>query len=273
MLSARLAGRGALAMLIAAVAAVGCGAGPGGQAGQPGTATGCAASAVAAIRLHATLNHLPAPCDGLGARGLDQAVSIAVSELASAADKAVRRHQAGVARRHLRYLILAADRAEASAARRAARRSGRPGGRTAAPGQGARIPLGPAALAAWLLAAASGAYLFRGWLGHARSRRSGPRPRGADWVVLAHAGLALAGLAGWSGYLVTGSAAFAWAAAGVLPVVAGLGMSTLLLSIPEGDREARGRAPVAAIVVHGALATLVILLALLGAIAAVSSGR
>jgi len=270
-LAARRARLAAAATAMAAVAAVavtaaGCGAAPPGPAG-------CAASAVEAVRGHVTPARLPPSCRRLGAAALGQAVNIAVSDLSRASDKAVRRHQAGVARRRLGFLIAAANRA-AARARRAANRSGRAGPGTRGPGgTGTRIPAGPAALAAWLLAAASGAFLFSGWLRHARSRRSGPRPRGSDWVILAHAGLALAGLAGWSGYLVTGSAAFAWAAAGVLPVVAGLGMSTLLLSIPEGDREARGRAPVAAIVVHGALATLVILLALLGAIAAVSSGR
>jgi len=291
---ARLAARSALAVVIVAAGTAGCGVA---TPGRPGTAAGCAASAVAAVGRHRTLARLPVPCRGLGAGGLDQAVKIAVAELSTAPDKAVRRHQAGLARQRLRYLIAAADRAGAAAARRSARRSA-PARQGPSGPEIPQIPVGQAALAAWLLAAASGGVLFRGWLVHARSRSSGLRPRGADWVVLAHAGLALAGLAAWAGYLVTAWIPLAWAAAGVLLPVAGLGMSVLLLSISDSGRarpasarpgsarpasarpasarpaSARpGRAPVVAITTHGALATLVMLLALLGAVAAITTGR
>ena len=149
-------------------------------------------------------------------------------------------------------------------------------------------------------------------------------------MLLAHLGFALAGLAVWSAYLLTGLAALAWAALLALLPVAGLGMATLILTIPDPNsgqpatsqpgsgpgsepgplpalvpaggasgparadsaRAGRARAdgsavttreaavpgkprparpPVLLIAAHGALATATILLALLGAVAAVAS--
>ena len=265
--------------LILAAAAAGCG---GQAAGRPATATGCAAFAVDAIRAHVPVgsatpaSRLPGPCRGLGPAALSQAVRIAAGQLALHAGKARRRHLVGLARAHLANLIGAAQR-EAAAAARAAARSGRPSrprtGSAAGPAtSGWHIPVGVAALIAWLLTAGSGAVL----VGKRLARRRGSVLRGRlPAVLVVHLGLAVGGLATWTGYLLSGWAPLAWAAVGILAPVAGLGMATLLLTIPDPSSGpgpgTRSRAPVVVIAGHGALATLTMLLALLGAVAAVVS--
>ena len=127
-----------------------------------------------------------------------------------------------------------------------------------------------AALIAWLLTAGSGAVLVGKRL--ARSRGNVLRGR-LPAVLVCHLGLATGGLAVWTGYLLSGWAPLAWAALGILLPVAGLGMATLIATIPEPGSGPgplpRGRAPVVVIVGHGLLATLTMLLALLAAVAAV----
>jgi hypothetical protein len=261
--------------MILAAAATGCGSA--GTRG-PATANGCAAFAVDAIRRHIPVGQeiqaggLPAPCRGLGPDDLSQAVRIAVGRLALHADKARRRHLSGLARANLGYLIGAAQRE--AAARAAARPRGQPG-RGAGPGSGPpppgwHLPVGLAALVAWLLTAGSGAVLVgRRLAGHRgamlRSRLPG--------TLVSHLGLAVGGLAVWAGYLLTGWTVLAWAALGILLPVAGLGMATLILTIPDPGagpgRLPRGKAPVLVIAGHGALATVTLLLVLLAAVAAV----
>jgi hypothetical protein len=263
----------ALCGLILTATVVGCGDQ---SAGRPATAAQCAASAVDAVRRHvpvggqAAARGLPGPCRGLGPAGLGQAVRIAVSQLTLHADKARRRHLAGLARAHLAYLIGAAQRA--AAARAAARP---PGPSRSATGTGAgpvrpgwHLPVDVAALLAWLATAGSGAVLAGQRIARARIRK-GRLPA----VLVGHLGLAAGGLAVWTGYLLTGWAPLAWTALGILLPVAGLGMATLILTIPDpGSGPAavpRGKAPVVVIAGHGALATLTLLLALLAAVAAV----
>jgi manganese efflux pump family protein len=264
-----------LAGLLLTVTAAGC---DGQAAGGPATATGCAAYAVDAIRAHEPVgsatqaSRLPAPCRGLGPAALSQAVRIAAGQFAQHAGKARRRHLTGLARAHLGYLIGAAQR-EATA-RAAARPGGpsRPGtGSSARPSPpGWHVPVGVAALVAWLLTAGSGAVLVARRL--ARRRGSGPGAR-LPAVLIVHLGLAVGGLAAWTGYLLTGWAPLAWTALGILAPVAGLGMATLLATIPDPisgpGPVASSRAPVLVIAGHGVLATLTMLLALLGAVAAV----
>ena len=263
-------------ILAASVTAAGCG---GQAAGRPPTATGCAAFAVDAARAHlpvgrvAPVGGLPAPCRGLGPAGLSQAVRIAVGQLALHAGKARRRHLAGLARARLGYLIGAAQR---EAAARAAARPGGPSrrgtGRGAATApSGAHVPVGVAALIAWLLTAGSGAVLVGRRLARGPAS-TGPAAR-LPAVLVIHLGLAVGGLAVWTGYLLSGWAPLAWAALGVLLPVAGLGMATLLATIPDPSPGAGplagGKAPVVVIAGHGVLATVTLLLALLGAVAAV----
>ena len=269
--------------LILAVTAAGCGDQ---AAGGRATATGCAAFAVDAVRQHvpvggpAAAGGLPRPCRGLGPAALTQAVMIAVSQLDGRhVNKARRRHLAGLARAHLGYLIRAAQRAAQRAAARAAQRAAaRPGG-PSGPGTGSsagpaplgwHVPVGVAALIAWLLTAGSGAVLVGRRLARRRGNMPGTR---LPAVLVIHLGLAVGGLAVWAGYLLSGWAPLAWAALGILAPVAGLGMATLLLTIPDPSSGpgpmTRSRAPVLMIVGHGVLATLTMLLALLGAVAAV----
>jgi hypothetical protein len=296
----------AAVLIIATVAGAcvigGCSAGPGSGRASPG---GCTAIAIRAARGQARISQLPAPCRGLGPEELSRTVKIAAGEVARHGTKSLRRHLAIVAYRRLGVLTAAADReAAARAAARASRAASRPHRPVVQASHGLSVPVGLAALAAWLLAAASGGLLVHRRLTRRPRRRLPP-------VLIAHLGLALTGLATWAIYLATGWAALAWAALGVLLPVAGLGMATLILAIPDPTAERvvgsgpgrppsptpsrwRGgagltvrdraetqtpaagmakarRPPVLLIAAHGALATATILLALLGALAAVTA--
>lgn len=99
--------------------------------------------------------------------------------------------------------------------------------------------LGIATLAAWLFTAGIGAYMLsrlaaRGGWRQQRARKDGLHPG----VLVAHFSLALTGLAGWAGYLVTGWVALAWTAVGLLMPAIGLGISTVTLWTPYPDTEA-----------------------------------
>jgi hypothetical protein len=261
---------------------------------------------------------VPRPCRGLGPVALSQTVKVAVSDASGYGTKSRRRHLAIQAYRRLAVLSAAADRAAAAQrAARARRRAAHPAAPPARAAEPLRVPAGGAALAAWLLAAASGALLV--------VRRRARRPwRSLPPVLVAHLGCALTGLAVWAAYLATGWVPLAWVALGVLLPVAGLGMATLLLAIPDprpdrspgpvgaprsrsaasdgsggisaptrstataarpaatasaarpaviasARRPRPARPPVLLIALHGALATLTILAALLGAVAAVAA--
>ena len=284
----------ALAMVLVPVAAIvsACGSASGRPASTP---AGCARSAVAAVRRQSAAGRsgssatrvvgLPRACRGLGAAQLGQAVTIAVSQLSMADDKAIRRRLAYRARTSLAGLVAAAQRAAsrqaAASAAAAARRRERGPTRAAGPGSGTRIPLDGATLVAWLLTAASGAMLIRRWVAAGGLRRPAvtagtstagtstagtspatlPRP-----VIVGHFGLALSGLAIWASYLATGWHPLAWTAVGVLLPVVGLGMATLMAFL-SGPHAAR--APALLIAAHGTLATVTMLLALLAAVATV----
>jgi hypothetical protein len=228
----------------------------------------CAAASVQAIRAGVTLTKLPRACRGLPPAELRQAAATAIREVSDHFDKARRRHLAVEASAKVSYLLQVAGRR----AKRASPPRSRP---AAAVSAHLAIPAGPATLAAWLLTVLSGGYLLYGLLAHGgltgaaagRGRRTGPGQRQA--VIWLHAGLALAGLVIWAGFLASGWTPVAWAATCLLPFVLGLGMAALLLAISGGQDSAGGqRAPVLVNPVHGALATVTILLALLAAIAA-----
>jgi hypothetical protein len=237
---------------------------------------------------------------------MEQAVAIAVAELSDSGNKAIRRHLAGRARAQLGVLISAQRVAAARAARkqRTAKSpratSGRPSSRAI------HVPIGLAALVAWLLTAGSGGVLLAKWRAQARRRALAGLARASPAVALSHAGLAIGGLTCWLSYLVSGQPAFAWLALCVLLLVAGLGIATLMQAIADPDpdvgaavshgpalnartepagsiravatamttRPARtrsGRPPVVIIVTHGVLATATLLLALLGSVAALGT--
>jgi hypothetical protein len=109
--------------------------------------------------------------------------------------------------------------------------------------------------------------LLRGWRGrpHGIGRRRPPA------LNLAHLGLAGLSLLAWVVYLATAVTGVAWAAVGLLPLVAGLGMALLFLSYLAAPAAARGgaqgrRAPVVIVGAHVVFATGTILFAVLAAI-------
>jgi manganese efflux pump family protein len=241
---------------------------PSAAAGTPphrGTAAGCTAAALRAVRLRVTLHSLPAACRGLRPVEVQRAAITAIDDVSVQGDKVQRRRQAAIAGARLGFLIglgRPTPPAHLSSARPV---------ESATPAVGRVISVGLAALVAWLLTATTGGYLLAGWLAHGGMRRARTASAGLPpAVILSHFGLAATGLIGWIGYLVSGSGAVAWISAGMLLPVVGLGIGTLLLAIPEvGSLPAqRSRPPVIVISAHGICATATLLLVLLAAIAA-----
>jgi len=140
-----------------------------------------------------------------------------------------------------------------------------------------------ASLAAWVLAALMGAYLFATWIakGGLRPRVGEVRSRFAPQVIFGHAGLAAAGLAVWISYLVLARSALAWAALADLVLVAILGATMFGLWIRAGHARSRGRHaavprhaaedhfPPPAVLVHGLFAVTTVALVLVTALQAV----
>jgi hypothetical protein len=230
-----------------------------------GSVPDCKAAALRAMRADVTLTALPSGCRGLRPDQVTRAAVTAISEFAAHGRKVERRHLAATYGARVRYLI------NQVRPRHQAGPAVPPG--TFGPPAAPRVPVALAALAAWLLTAATGGYLLAGWLAHG-GMRGGRRPRTGlpPSVILTHFGLAVAGLTAWVGYLVSGAAPIAWLATGLLLPVVGLGMATLVLAIPEGGSGSApsARMPVVVISVHGILATVTMLLVMLAAIA---SGR
>lgn len=206
-----------------ALFAAGCGAPSGGTPKH--TVQGCAAYGLRAIKHHITVTWKPAPCQGLTKAEVNHAVAIAVVRAAGDTRKAIRRKQAGEAAPYLAHLVSTLPPGSASPT----------GTRSFAASNGRDLPMGIAALIAWLVAAGSGAYVLGSWIargGTLRRRPSGAGTGSPPALLLGHFGLALCGLALWVAYLVTSWAALAWVAVGVLLPVAGLGMATLVTGLP-----------------------------------------
>ena len=144
--------------------------------------------------------------------------------------------------------------------------------------------MGFAALISWFVTALVGLYLVAVWLiendvtqqGGIASRLPGP-------VILGHVLLALTGLAVWVVHLLFGSAAWGWAALGILVVIAALGLTMFTRWIPvhaasvaaaakaagpaEFDFPAERAFPLSVVLGHGLLASttsVLVLLAMLG---------
>ncbi|MGE5133622.1 MAG: hypothetical protein ACM32E_12025 [Gemmatimonadota bacterium] len=205
----------------------------------------CTRSSVSALRHRTALTSLPAACQGLSRHQLYAAADAAVRTLAGTV------HGKNLRRARMRELSPLLPPLASAA------RQGRPAVSGPA-GTGPGLPLGLAALAAWLVTAGLGLLLMARWLTRGGLRRL-PRARVA--MNLAHLGLSLAGLAAWAGYLVTGAAALAWAGCAALMPVTGLGMSLLLLRTPW-----RRRLPAFTVAAHVALAVVTLLLVLLAAV-------
>jgi hypothetical protein len=251
--------RAIVTAMLPAVLVVLLGAGCG--TAQPGpyraTVGSCFAFGVQAIRQRLIVTKVPPACAGLSHGQVNLALARAVREAVGPRPKVAGRQSAERAGEYLKDLFTTVP-------------PPLPEPLAAAPQQpsGDR-PLQLAALGAWVATAAAGGYLLAGWVAGAGRRRSGrgARPPG---VLMAHAGLAIAGLALWTTFLAADAAALAWLAVGVILVVAGLGMATLITGLPDpqAGAPAGSRAAVLVIAVHGALATAAILLVLLGAVGA-----
>ncbi|MFD0688755.1 hypothetical protein [Actinomadura fibrosa] len=127
-----------------------------------------------------------------------------------------------------------------------------------------------AALVAWVVTAAAGAYLLAAW-----SANGGPSTKVTRFpalVVAGHPLTAALGLAVWIAHLATGAAGYAWGAFAALLVIIFQGF--LLLTrwlVGRGGRHARGAGqafPGTAMAVHGLVAVLTFVLVFLTAIKA-----
>jgi hypothetical protein len=94
-----------------------------------------------------------------------------------------------------------------------------------------------ATLISWLLTASLGGFMLRTWIARGGLRRERARPGGLPpQLIFGHAGLAVTGLAVWSGYMASGMRGLAWTAVGALMVTVGLGLSTVTLWTPYPAR-------------------------------------
>ena len=75
-------------------------------------------------------------------------------------------------------------------------------------------------LGAWLIQAGVGIVLLAGWIRHGRGRSAA--------TVLTHVALAVAGLALWASFVMTGALLPAWSAFAVLTAVNGFGDAMLI---------------------------------------------
>ena len=264
-------------MALTAIAASGCAIGGGGSASALATnrpadsAAGCTTYAYRAIRAHERLTRVPASCQALTPSQRNGAVALAIRMASGTGSKSAWRRQAGAAAAYVSALIRGPAPIMTAPPAGSA-----PGGELAASG-GSRLGFDElatevAALLAWLAAAGSGGWiLIRWWRAGGRpARPRGPADTAApSAVILGHVGLGLLGLAVWALFMITGWAAFAWIAVGLLAPVAGLGMTVLISGLPRPSSARRsGRQPVAAIAAHGLFVLATLLLVLLAAIGA-----
>jgi manganese efflux pump family protein len=243
------------------------------SAARPPSPEKCYQFAVSALRRHVVVRHRPAACAGLTQAQVNEVVDRAIRTVVGPHPKAIERRLATADSRYLGDLVETVPPPAAASVVT---------GQPAVSGQlGVRL----AALASWLATAIPGAYMLSAWLTRAGRRRVIRKPGVASAAPIGHAGLAISGLLIWITFTVTKTAALAWADVGLTWVIAGLGMATLLGASPEPRVISAGpattalvgvtetstapfptRAPVIAIAVHGALATLTILLVLLAAV-------
>jgi hypothetical protein len=236
------------------VGAILLGAGCGAPAAAPHTVQGCADYGAHAIERGVTVTTVPHVCQGLSKAQLNQAVAKAVFMVSTNHSKAEWRKLAAAADPRLAHLVSPLPPPTAAP----------PPSFAPAPARhGENRAMTIAALLAWLVTVASGAYLLGKALsgGGIRRLRARTRTAIAPLVILWHLGLALGGLLGWIVYLITGWAIFAWLSLGMLLPVVGLGMSMLTLWAPSGRTRT-----VLAVISHGLLALTVLSLVLFAAI-------
>ena len=221
---------------------------------------------MSAIRRHITVTALPPACRGLTAAQVDSAVGAALRSAGSGVPgKAQRRQRIVRASRYLAHMFVAIPTPRSQ-----------PQQPASATRWVSRTTLSLIALGAWLVTVALGLSLLARGMPRGRTRR-GPAaglPGLAARLRLpalnrAHLGLAAASLLIWIVYLATGATGIAWAAAGLLPLVAGLGMALVFLPRQPSPADSQGRRPpVLTIGAHVIAATATILFAVLAAIGA-----
>jgi hypothetical protein len=125
-----------------------------------------------------------------------------------------------------------------------------------------------AALVSWMLTAGGGSVLLAAWVRHGgiRQREGIHAAR-----LLTHASLAAGGLLLWIGFLIANNASLAWAAVGVLLVVAAIG-AVMFAEWWKGRTRAVHTAvpadasfPLPIVIVHGLLGVTTLILAVLSA--------
>jgi hypothetical protein len=276
-------------IVLAGLLAAGCTHEPAGQRLAEAT---CIRFAINAIEHHVTVRSLPAACHGLSRAQVSAAADTALAATAGKV-RPVKRDRIEETRPLLGY-PLASFPAQPNLP---------PVTTVASPSAGGP-PLALVALVTWLITVGLGGLMMARWAARSRLRPGGgSRARSLPTMNLAHVGLALAGLAAWIGYLVTGLISVAWIGCALLLPVAGLGMvlvsrwfpersgadaavsaappalvaaGTLSAPVAPGPAPARAVAgppparhpPALIVVTHVALATATILFAVLAAIAA-----
>ena len=247
------------ALVLAVLCAAGCSSQPATSQASVGS---CTQFGESAIRQHVTVTALPSACQGLTAAQVDQAVGTALRSAGSGVnDKALRRARIAAASHYLAQMFVPVPAPSGAP----------PPSSAAAAGWLSRAAWGLLALGSWLATIALGLGLMARQALRGRARRPAGRPRRPPALNLAHLVLAGVSLLAWVVYLATAVTGVAWAAAGLLPLVAGLGMALLFLSYvaaPAASHDpAQGRrAPVLIVGAHVIFATATILFAVLAAI-------
>ncbi len=258
-------------VVLAGLLGAGCAHEP---ASQRQAEAACTRFATGAIEHHLTIRSLPAACHGLTRAQVSAAADAALAATAGKV-RTVKRDRLEETRPLLGYPLASF-----------APQPNLPPVTTVASPPAGGPPLALVALVTWLITVGLGGLMMARWVarGGLRAGGGGPR-RSLPALNVAHFGLALAGLAAWIGYLVTGLTGVAWTACALLLPVAGFGMVLVSRWFPERSAvgaavPSAGPAPLATgppptwhppaliVVTHVALATATILFAVLAAIAA-----
>ena len=205
-------------LMLTGLLATGCTHEP---ASQRQALASCTRFAISVIERHLTVRSLPAACRGLTRAQVNAAADIALAETAGKVRRVTRDRIART--RPLLGYPLASFPAQPNPPVTAV--YSRPAGGP---------PLALVALVTWLMTVALGGLMLARWALRGRRRRAaGGEVRSLPAMNVAHFGLALAGLAAWIGYLVTGLTGLAWAACALLLPVAGFGMVLVSRWFPE----------------------------------------
>jgi hypothetical protein len=239
--AAAIAGGMVTAFLAAGCAAQNAAPAPGGV--PQGSVSACTAFGVRAIDQHLTVTRKPAACQGLSKAQVNLAIGRAIYLVAGPGrHKVAWRHKAWLSGARLAGLISGPQNTAGPPPRGyAIAGSSGPGHRSS------DVGLSLAALGAWILAAGSGSYILGAWISHGGIRRLRAGGAGLSPVVIfGHFALAATGLLVWIIFLVTGWAALAWAAVGLLLPVAGLGMAMLTIGLSGEPARAVPAGPLSA---------------------------